>query len=105
MSEEKKFNPDDYWEKRLTKKKGLEGVGYTRLGSYFNKWAYKVRRHVFEKLVKENKIAVEKSRVLDIGSGSGFYINIWKGILRISIILYTGQISCPSFFISSKFSE
>src|ERR1051326_381948 len=74
------FNPDDYWEKRLTKKKGLVGVGYTRLGSYFNFWAYKVRKHVFKKQFFSLGIKAKGASVLDVGSGSGFYIRTWKEV-------------------------
>jgi len=80
------FNPDNYWEDRLHKIKGLEGVGFKKLGPSFNKWAYKVRRHVFMKRVPELGVDFRKANVLDIGSGTGFYIQIWNelGAARVT---------------------
>lgn len=76
--EDKTFNPDSYWEDRLHKITGLEGVGFKKLGPSFNKWAYKVRRKVFDKEVKKLPVNLPGSRVLDIGSGTGFYIQAWR---------------------------
>lgn len=76
--ESKTFNPDSYWDDRLHKIKGLEGVGFKKLGPSFNKWAYKVRKQVFLKQVKALGATLEKANVLDIGSGTGFYIQIWR---------------------------
>ena len=76
--ENKAFNPDLYWEDRLHKIKGLEGVGFKKLGPSFNKWAYKVRRHVFMKQVPKLNVKFNECNVLDIGSGTGFYIDAWN---------------------------
>lgn len=73
-----KFNPKQYWDERLDTIKGLEGVGFKKLGQPFNKWAYKVRKHVFLKQVKKLPLDFKKINVLDIGSGTGFYIQVWK---------------------------
>jgi predicted TPR repeat methyltransferase len=75
---EEAFSPDEYWEERLTTGKGLVGVGHARMGRYFNYWAYKVRRHVFRRQVAATRVSARRARVLDIGSGSGFYIRLWK---------------------------
>ena len=77
----KVFNPDTYWEDRLKNIKGLEGVGFKKLGLSFNKWAYKVRKNVFLKNVKALNFNFSESTVLDIGSGTGFYIQIWNELL------------------------
>ena len=77
-SAEKPFNPDAYWETRLSSRKGLEGVGFAKLGIPFNKWAYKVRKNVFLRLVGEVAKDISVNEVLDIGSGTGFYIPIWE---------------------------
>jgi SAM-dependent methyltransferase len=76
--ENKSFNPDNYWEDRLHKIGGLEGVGFKKLGQSFNKWAYKVRKHVFLKQVKKLGVNFKDAAVLDIGSGTGFYIQAWR---------------------------
>lgn len=75
---DKTFNPDNYWEDRLHKISGLEGVGFKKLGPSFNKWAYKVRKQVFLQEVAKLPIHFETASVLDIGSGTGFYIQAWR---------------------------
>jgi SAM-dependent methyltransferase len=79
------FNPDDFWEQRLTKVKGLEGVGYAKLGKPFNYWAYKVRKAAFLNSFSALNIHLKDSAVLDIGSGTGFYIGIWTELKAASI--------------------
>ncbi len=74
----KTFNPDAYWEDRLHTISGLEGVGFKKLGPSFNKWAYKVRKHVFKKQVPKLNIDFKNANTLDIGSGTGFYIQAWR---------------------------
>lgn len=76
--DKQEFKPGDYWQTRLSKKKGLEGVGYAKLGKYFNHWAYKIRKNVFLNLLKKHAIVPINKKILDIGSGTGFYIDIWE---------------------------
>jgi SAM-dependent methyltransferase len=71
------FDPQTYWEKRLKSNTGLTGVGYTLVGEHYNKWAYKIRKHVFNKIVTKNLKNLTNADILDIGSGSGFYIDEW----------------------------
>lgn len=72
------FIPDNYWEDRLHKISGLEGVGFKKLGQSFNNWAYKVRKRVFTSELKKTGLDLSDRKVLDIGSGTGFYIQLWK---------------------------
>jgi 2-polyprenyl-3-methyl-5-hydroxy-6-metoxy-1,4-benzoquinol methylase len=83
--QDKPFNPDAYWEDRLQKIKGLEGVGFKKLGKAFNVWAYKVRRKVFLKELKRLNLPLERLNVLDIGAGTGFYIDIWNKLKARSV--------------------
>ncbi|HRF75399.1 MAG TPA: class I SAM-dependent methyltransferase [Chitinophagales bacterium] len=71
------FDPQAYWEKRLKSNTGLTGVGYTLVGEHYNKWAYKIRKYVFNKIVTKNLKDQKNADILDIGSGSGFYIDEW----------------------------
>jgi len=74
------FDPVAYWEDRLQKNPGITGVGYTSLGERYNKWLYRVRGKVFKRVVRQLSIDWPAARVLDIGSGTGFYIQRWKDI-------------------------
>lgn len=71
-------DPKSYWEKRLASHTGLTGVGYISLGQHYNNWLYKVRQKVFLKLMKSRHINFSATDVVDIGSGTGFYIEQWK---------------------------
>lgn len=76
MSDE--FNAEDYWENRLKKMFGLHGVGYIGMGRYYNNWLYKIRGIIFIRRMKRMGIDFAGVDVLDIGSGTGFYIERWK---------------------------
>jgi SAM-dependent methyltransferase len=68
----------DYWEKRLGADWSLRGVGFSRLGERFNDWQYQLRAERFEAIVRDLPVEVSQSRVLDVGSGTGFYIDAWQ---------------------------
>lgn len=75
------FQNQAYWERRLREHFSLEGVGYLRLGRRFNQWMYRVRGLVFDRMVDRLVIGKgatpSETRVLDIGSGTGFYVDRW----------------------------
>jgi SAM-dependent methyltransferase len=74
------FEPAAYWEERLRKHPGITGVGYTSLGKYFNQWQYRVRKHVFRRLIRSLHADWQNAAVLDVGSGTGFYVDLWKDL-------------------------
>jgi len=74
------FQPKEYWEKRLKQKYSLQGVGFTKLGLYYNFWLYQIRKAVFFKNIKSLIHKKHYSSVLDIGSGTGFYIPLWQSL-------------------------
>jgi len=71
------FDPREYWEERLGERFDLEGVGYLQLGRPYNRWLYRVRRAAFRKAVRRSGLDTSTARVLDIGSGTGFYLDRW----------------------------
>src|ERR1700730_16470508 len=71
------FDASSYWETRLRNHPGLCGVGNTRLGKRYIQWLYKVRRAIFLRLVPYLGTDRGTSQVLDIGSGTGFYLRMW----------------------------
>jgi SAM-dependent methyltransferase len=72
-----KFSARDYWQSRLSQSYSLQGVGYQRLGRSFNQWMYKVRARVFARVASRLGVDWSRARVLDVGSGTGFYVEQW----------------------------
>jgi SAM-dependent methyltransferase len=79
-------DPTEYWEARLGKGLDLSRVGYLGLGKQYNRWLYAVRRRVFLRELRAAPIELRRSDVLDVGSGSGFYIDRWKELGVRSIV-------------------
>ena len=62
------FNTKQYWEKRLSKKFTIEGVGFSKLGKYYNYWLYKMRKIIFFRHIPSLNYNWNNIKVLDIGS-------------------------------------
>jgi len=78
------FDNREYWEARLREHYSLAGVGYLRLGRRYNEWMYRIRGAVFDRVVARltsvngNTLSQWKgAEVLDVGSGTGFYVDRW----------------------------
>ncbi len=80
------FAHQDYWEARLREEYSLAGVGYLRLGRRFNHWMYRVRGEVFDRIAGHLALDRATASVLDIGAGTGFYVERWEqlGVTRIT---------------------
>ena len=74
------FNPQNYWEERLRRDFGPGSVGCVGMGKGYNLWLYRVRRKVFFRIVASLDIDFRQANVIDIGSGTGFYIERWKEV-------------------------
>jgi SAM-dependent methyltransferase len=74
------FDNRKYWEARLGKHYSLAGVGYLGLGRRFNEWMYRVRADVFDRVVPglRPEVGWRGTDVLDIGAGTGFYVDRWQ---------------------------
>jgi SAM-dependent methyltransferase len=76
----------DFWERRLRDDWTESGVGYKALGRAFNVWMYRVRAEVFDREVATLPLDWAASRVLDVGSGTGFYIRRWQALGAGSVV-------------------
>jgi 2-polyprenyl-3-methyl-5-hydroxy-6-metoxy-1,4-benzoquinol methylase len=74
------FDPKEYWEIRLRQHWDLEGVGLVGYGLSYNRWLYRVRRRVFLSHVRALPLDFPRCRILDVGSGTGFYVRLWKSL-------------------------
>jgi SAM-dependent methyltransferase len=80
------FSSKDYWENRLKENFGLHGTGFIGLGIHYNNWMYKIRRRILLHKTKSLHVDFRNIDVLDVGSGTGFYIEIWKELRSKKIV-------------------
>jgi SAM-dependent methyltransferase len=73
----------EWWEARHRDRRGFDAVGYAGAGEAYNAWLYRVRRHLFRRYVAP--LAQPQSSVLDVASGTGFYLERWReaGVRRL----------------------
>lgn len=77
MTQDNEFNSSAYWEDRLSQHWGFNAVGFMGLGDGYNQALYQVKGAVFRRTVKTIPVDLSQSRVLDIGSGTGFVLQQW----------------------------
>jgi SAM-dependent methyltransferase len=69
------YKPREYWETRLSRDFSLGATGHIGFSRYYNRFMYKLKAHVLEEALKRHKIKVKGSSVLDIGAGTGFFVD------------------------------
>jgi 2-polyprenyl-3-methyl-5-hydroxy-6-metoxy-1,4-benzoquinol methylase len=73
-------DPSRYWAERLAADFSLAGAGRAGVGLGFNRWAYRVRRRVLLRALRTHGIAPSGMRILDLGFGTGFYLDLWRAL-------------------------
>jgi SAM-dependent methyltransferase len=71
------FDVKGYWDKRLSGSFSLDGVGSLGMGEYFNRYVYKMKRRTLNKIIRQLHLSLEKRSILDVGSGTGFWIDYY----------------------------
>lgn len=78
--------PRRYWDQRLAQNWGPEGVGSLAYGRQYNTWLYRVRRRAFLGVWRRFNSSLEAQRILDVGCGTGFYIELWRQLGADTIV-------------------
>jgi SAM-dependent methyltransferase len=66
------------WERRLQSRFDLAGTGYLALGLSYNRWLYKAKTRAVEEALRRAAMHLAGKRVLDVGCGTGFWIEFFK---------------------------
>lgn len=77
---------ENYWERTLEKNYNLTGTGCLSLGKNYNKWLYKIKLKSFLRIIKNLNQDIKNKDVLDVGSGTGFYIEAWNNLGAKAIV-------------------
>lgn len=80
------FDTRKYWESRHAMPGRFTGVGFVGLGEAFNTWMYRVRRWTFMRTVTPLIQGRRGLEILDLGSGTGFYLDLWLGLDRHNVV-------------------
>lgn len=78
MSDADRYAPQTYWDDLLETQLDERGVGYPGLALALNRAMYDAERDQLARLLDDRAISVgPSSRVLDIGAGSGIWVDFW----------------------------
>ena len=73
------FKAQVYWEERLKSKFSLAGTGHCGFSERYNGYMYRRRKDVLDAALRNFCIEVRGKKVLDIGCGTGFFVNYYLG--------------------------
>ncbi len=66
-----------YWDERLASNLNLRGTGHRAFSLEYNHYLYQAQTDCLTKLLEKNKIDLSDKRILDIGSGTGFFVDYY----------------------------
>lgn len=74
------YEPDEYWERLLSQRDDLTGVGHPEMPVELNAALYRVMRSRVLKALASKGVPLQDARVLDVGSGTGFWLAAWRSV-------------------------
>jgi SAM-dependent methyltransferase len=72
------YDPEAFWESRLRARFDLAAAGFRGLGKPFNDLLYRQRDVVLRRAIRRHRLTIEGTDVVELGPGSGFYVERWK---------------------------
>lgn len=72
------YSPQGYWDGLLERQLDESGVAYPELAVSFNRAMYAALRDSTAELLDDHGLRRDPGRVLDIGSGTGVWIDFWR---------------------------
>jgi 2-polyprenyl-3-methyl-5-hydroxy-6-metoxy-1,4-benzoquinol methylase len=73
------YKPQEFWDQRLSEHFDLRGTGETGLPLAYNRACYALRRETLDRALKDASFDPRGKRVLDVGPGSGFWVEYYLG--------------------------
>lgn len=84
-----KYNPKTFWDDMLSRSFDLKGVGHFRKSNEENLKMYEEKKKIINGIIAKNDITIsEKSKVLEIGCGVGYWTEYLKSF---NVKDYTGN--------------
>lgn len=71
------YDAGKYWDERLAKDWSLRGVGHHRYGAAYNAYLYRSKVRALRRALR-SRVQLAGKRVLDVGSGVGFWIDFYE---------------------------
>jgi hypothetical protein len=78
---EQAYRPEEYWESRMGQGFDLRGVGYPELSLAFNECMFQAIAASTDRGLRRLGVDaawLRDARVLDVGSGVGFWVDYWS---------------------------
>ncbi len=72
------YDPETFWESRLRGRFDLASAGFRGIGRTFNEALYRQRVVVLRRAIRRFRLTVEGADVVELGPGTGFYIEHWR---------------------------
>lgn len=73
------YVPKEYWDNRLKQRWNLTGVGFGGYSARYNQWLYRFQELSLARALGKAHVKIEGKRVLDIGSGIGYWVRWYYG--------------------------
>lgn len=75
-----------YWERRLQSNLSLRGTGHRAFGIAYNQVMYQAQTDTLDGLLMRHQITIQNKHILDVGSGTGFFIDYFSNQGARSIV-------------------
>ena len=75
----------DYWEQRFSKRFDIGSSGHISFNFRYNSYVYKAYVRALKKALRRFNIQIKGKRILDLGSGTGFWIDFYSRMQPKSI--------------------
>jgi SAM-dependent methyltransferase len=84
---------EGFWNNRIGDNPDFSSIGCAGFGLQYNRWLYRIRAHRFRKVAGDLPFELRSASVLDVGSGTGFYLKLWQdlGVVAPEALDFSGS--------------